>query len=252
VLKRCCGLLIGVQMCWGAAFALDSTQPDRIETRLRQPVQTYHLVADNLADGLMRVAEEFQIPMGIQWVNTPAAKSKLDRFWKDVTVRQILVSIANTQPNYEVTVSNGVVHVFSTTVTPNQNFLFIKIASFDAHHDVVGMAERKLRRLVQLATVPPTPGPAAGIGGSLAANVGEQKIDLRLSNTTAQDVLDALVLASPKKIWVVTFAEGSTPTATGFRRTLSFWNDSRPIPDDEQPVWSMFRWGERITRLASH
>jgi hypothetical protein len=88
------------------------------------------------------------------------------------------------------------------------------------------------------------PSKPVGFGGSLATNTGERSVSVNLSHVSAEDVLDALSIASDKKIWVVTFVEDSVPLG-GFRRTVTLWTDS-PVPAEEQPVWNMFHWGDHI------
>jgi hypothetical protein len=213
-------------------------------------VHDYDLAADGLVEGLARVASRFSIPMGITWVDTPA-KTPLTLHWNEVTVEQILETITQTQAGFEMRISNGVVHVSATTVPAEQNFLLVRVASFAVHHQVVQMAQRELRQQVQSQVAPPKAG-RGGIGGSLATHVGEPEIDVeKINDATVQDVLDALAIASTRKIWVVTFSDDRVPTATGFRRTLTLWNNY-PIPDDQQPLWDMFGWDESIpsARLA--
>ena len=51
---------------------------------------------------LVHVSNEFQIPMGIVWVNTPAARAEVAFAWRDATVREVIESIGKTQPGYQV------------------------------------------------------------------------------------------------------------------------------------------------------
>jgi len=66
-----------------------------------------------------------------------------------------------------------------------------------------------------------------------------------LKNVGVEDVLDALAVASARKIWIVTFSDDPTLTPTGFRRSLTLWNNF-PIPDNEQPIWDMLHWRDVI------
>jgi len=242
--KRAGLLLFLCQFLLLPPFASCSADSDALQSELGAPVHDYSLTAHNFAEGLIGVATQFHVPMGIEWLNTPAARTPLTLDLKDTTLREILDAITRTQPGYEVRVGNGVVHVFSLNIPSNQNFLHLKVKRFEAHHDVVDMAERRLRNLVQSNVGRPQLG-GGGRGGSLAANVGETTVDLQLEGVTVETVLDSLATASTKKIWVVTFVDSFIPTATGFRRTLTLWNKA-PLPDDEQPVWDMFHWGDPI------
>jgi len=205
----------------------------------------YRLVADNFAEGLIRVAQDLQIPAGIQWVDLPTARVKVDMSWRDATGKEIVEAIVRTQPGYDLAVRNGILHVFPVGVPADQNFLTVQVGSFAVHNQVVQVAARKLRALVQLTTAPPKAGMTGGIGGSLAVSTAEPKMSVSVENASAEDALDALVTHSEKKIWVVTFLDNAALTPSGFRRTRTLWNNS-PVPNDQEPVWDMFGWGERI------
>jgi hypothetical protein len=78
------------------------------------------------------------------------------------------------------------------------------------------------------------------------AGPGDSKVNLDLNNVTAAEVLDALALGSNRKVWVVAFADDPSLTTLppkGMRRTTSLWTDNL-VPDNIQPTWSFFRWGD--------
>jgi hypothetical protein len=238
-------LLLLASLLFVGHLASGATQPEELSSKLAAFVHDYHLTANNFLDGLTHVGSEFQVPMGIEWLNTSEARTSFNLHWNTATVEEIIETIAHTQPGYEVRVSDGVVHISPTEIPREQNFLFINIGSFEVHNGVVEMAEQRLRNTVKRTTIPAKPGPREGIGGSLATNVDSQPISVQLRDASVRDVLDSLARVSAKKIWVVTFVDSLALTATGFRRTLTLWNNS-PVPDDEQPVWNMFRWNDPV------
>jgi len=86
-----------------------------------------------------------------------------------------------------------------------------------------------------------SPNPKRGYGGSIFHSSSEPKLDLKFTNATVAEILDAIALGSDNKVWIVTFAEDLNPTRTGFRRSESF--DSKTIPPDAvQPEWDILRW----------
>ena len=225
--------LVLVWPCYG--------QSDDLDQKLGISVHGYTLSADCFADGLLQLADRFQIPMGIEWISSRSTRSKLAMGRTDGSVREIFQKVVETQPGYEMRISNGVVRVVATTVSPNENFLLIRIKSFNIRNELVESAQQKLRELVRASVILPKPG-GGGVAGSLTSNVGEPKIDVSITDATVGDVLDALATSSPTKVWVVTFAESAALTPTGFRRTESL-HGSVPVSDDEQPIWQTFRWG---------
>jgi hypothetical protein len=196
-----------------------------------------------MLEGLMRVSNDFKIPMGIAWVNTPSARTKAPSTWQNVTVLQIIVDLAKKErvADYRVRVENGVVHVSPTGLIPDRaNILNLKIRDFEVRNEYIEMASFKLHNTVT---------PPAFAGFSVGAT-GDSRVSVALKNATLGTVLDALIIASNRKIWIVTFADDPKLTPSGLRRTMSLFTDA-PIPDGEQPVWDLHRWGDPIPPLAS-
>jgi hypothetical protein len=221
-----------------------------LDTKLRTNVSSYQVQANNFVEALTRVASEFRIPMGIEWLDAPAARARLTLSWKDVTVKEVLQAIVKTQPGFKLVVRTGVVHVLSPDRVPDrENPLKLSINAFEVHNLPAEMASRQLHDTLKrtLSAQKPHQGfvRSGGVGGCGFSNSDDPKVSVALRNATVEDVLDALALASARKIWIVTFSDPRTLTASGYRRTLGLWNRS-PVPDDEQPVWDMLHWGDAI------
>jgi len=119
-------------------------------------------------------------------------RAELPFAWKGATVQEIIESIAQTQPGYRVQIRNGVVHVSPRALIPDrENFLKLKIEAFDVHNDYIELASWKLHTLV----TPIRGSYQISIGGT-----GDSKIDVELKDTTVENILDALVVASNRKI----------------------------------------------------
>jgi len=220
--------------------AVPATSID-LAARLNRRVTNYNLGVFNLVDALIRVSNDFQIPMGIVWVNTPAARTELPRAWKDATVREIIEDIAKTQPDYQVQVKHGVVHISQATlIADRENFLKQKIPAFELHDTLVEVASFKLHTLIT----------SQRYGQISIAGPGDSKVDLKLKNPTVEAILDALVLASNRKIWIVTFSDDTRLMPSGLRRTRSLFTDM-PMSDAEQPIWHLQRWGDPLPRVVA-
>jgi|SRR5579885_47686 hypothetical protein len=212
-----------------------SATGDDLALKLSKRVSNYNLGVSNLVEALIRVSNEFQIPMGIAWVNSPSARAEMPFAWKDATIEEIIHAIANTQPGYQAQVRNGVLHVSPTGLIPDaENFLKIKIDGFTVHDTYVEVASFKLHTLVT---------PIKGSRQISIAGPGDSRVTVELKDATVEEALDALSVASNRKIWVVTFADDATLSPRGLRRTGSLWS-RRATPDQEQPSWDLLRWGD--------
>jgi hypothetical protein len=202
---------------------------------------------DNFVDALLKVATQFQIPMGIEWSENASTAQKISESWTDADVQQVIQRLVNAQRGYEFEVKDGVVHVFPEWAkSSQQDFVNLKVQKFIVRNEVAAAATRQLRDLVKLTVSPPpqTGATAGGTAGSQLGTIEDREISLKLENLTVRDALDQIALVSDRKIWVVTFTEEPLLTPTGFRRTRSLWIDT--VPDNEQPVWNTLRWGDAI------
>ena len=145
--------------------------------------------------------------------------------------------MASSEPNYEVIVDNGVVHVATREIPVGQNFLFVKIPEFSAKGNANGVKFALWMRLNQLIS----PNPLRGYGPSIFSSTSEARLDLTFTNATVGKILDSVVVASDYKVWFVTFEDNLNPTPSGFRRSESLMSTT-PTPDEGQPVWDMFQW----------
>jgi hypothetical protein len=221
-----------------------------LSAKLRTTVHDYHLSARNFVEALTHVATEFRIPMGIEWVIAPSTKARINLSFKDATVEQVLQAIVKDQPGVKVVVERDIVHVFAPGLIPDrENPLKLNINEFEVHDVPAELASRRLHEVVTRTLLPPKPQQGfegrGGTGGSGFSNSDDPKISVSLRNATLEDVLDALALASARKIWVVTFLGSHALTPSGYRRTGGLWTN-RSAPDAEQPFWSLLHWGDKI------
>jgi hypothetical protein len=235
-------------------FLVDSysQRPGDLDVKLHTSVHNYQLQAGNLVEALTRVATDFNIPMGIEWVNTSSARVKINLSFKDATVEQVLNSIVSGQPSTKIVIKSGIIHVFMPGLVPDrENPLKLTINKFEVHDVPTEAASLQLHETVKRTLFSPKPqqGFRGGVAGSGASNLDDPKISVTLRNATVEDVLDALALASARKIWIVTFSDAPSLTSAGYRRTLGLWTNS-PAPDDDQPVWDMLHWGDGTPSAA--
>jgi len=236
MLARIAFTLFALQPVWNLPVVSASPAPGDLKTILSKHVDSYDLGSLSIVEALIHVSNDFQVPMGITWVNSPAGRIGLPFAWKNVTVQEIIETIAKTQPGYQVRVENGVVHVLQQGSIPDrENFLKMKIQAFEVHNEYIEMASFKLHKLI----VPPR------FAGFSVGATGDSRVDLDMKDVTVENILDALAVASNRKIWMVTFDSDPKLTPAGLRKTRSLFTET-PVPDKEQPVWHLQRWGDPL------
>jgi len=228
------------------ARARDAAQDT--QGKLRAEIPAYTLNASDFGHALIVFGSRFEIPMGIQWIRSKDTLKSVNLSWRNASVEQMLSTLVKSQAGYQFDVNDGVVHVFVVELkSSHQNFLNLNIEKFEIHNQVIELASHKLRDLVRLRIA--SPGAEAqrgkGFAYSQATNVGDPEFSLTLANVNVSQVLDGLIATSDRKIWVVSFTSENTAGVTGYRRTVTLWNNAN-IPDAEQPVWDLFRWSDEI------
>lgn len=212
--------------------------PESLSTKLSKRLTNYNLGTCNFVDALVQVSSEFQIPMGIAWIGTPAARAEVPFLWKEVTVREVIEAIAKQQPGYSVQVRNGVVHIAAPELIPErENFLNLRIKEFQVRNGYTDVAILRLQNLIT---------PAKYSGFSVGTDADEPRISLELRDSTVSDILDGLALASNRKIWIITFSTDPKPTSAGFRKTLALWDTLSPVAEKGEPALNLLHWGDRI------
>jgi hypothetical protein len=224
---------------------------EAINAKLQVNVLSYQLQANNFVEALARVASDFQIPMGIEWIDRPSARAKVSFAWENTTVGKVLQAVVKTQPGFEIVVGASTVHVFSPDLIPaSENPLKLHINLFEVHNVPVEYASRQLHSTVKRIMSPAKlPQGIGGVGGSGFSNIDDPKISMQVKNASVEDALNVLTQTSTRKVWVVTFSNNPDMTATGFRRTSTLWNTTR-IPDEDQPVWDLLHWSDKPTTVT--
>ena len=224
-----------------------SGQPESAElrARLNARVTQYSLSASGLADALARISEQFQLPMGLEWVRDKDGLQRLSRTWKDETARQVLRSVVEAYPGYAFRIEDGVVHVFRRGLLKDKhNFLNLKVPDFfEVRREVGGLTNQRPRSVVQNIVSPRNLPPGAGEGGSYATGTQENPLTVTLRGATIRQALEKLAAVSEHNIWIVTFSDTTQLTATGFRRTETLWHPAA-FPDRQQPMWDFLAWSE--------
>jgi hypothetical protein len=216
------------------------SQADDLTVKLNKRVSSYDIGALSIVGALLRVSNDFRVPMGIVWVDSPSARAERRFAWKDATVQEIIEAIAKTQPGYQVQVSRGVVHL-SPPIQDGQTFLKMKIREFNSRNEDIEVASFRLHTLIS-----PRKYGLISVGAT-----GDSRVTLEMKDATVEDILDALAVSSNRKIWIVTFIDNPKPLSTGLRKTGSLFTD-QPVPDEEQPTWHFMRWGDPVPPLVQN
>ncbi len=226
-------LLLLFSCCFFHFVSMAQSHAD-LARRLDQQVPQYSISGKNLLGTLIQISNDFQIPMGICWELNEHSDSEEQFSWKKATVRSMIEDIIKSQPGYKTEVSASIVHILAP-IPDRQNFLSLRIGNFSLQDEFVEMANYRLHDLA--GTFP------SGSRQISVAGPGDSRVTLDLTDATLGAALDAIVGASNRKLWVVTFSSDTHLGSRGFRKSLLLWNDRSKASHDE-PTWAFLRWGD--------
>jgi hypothetical protein len=198
------------------------------------------LQANSLIDALLKTASRFQLPLAVEWVQSPETLRAV-RFSENFTrATEAFAAVLSSYTDYAWRLENGVVHVFQKTMVNDPrnplNFIVSQVPDRfwtvrDADHFVfqsIGEAVRSTGPKVLSADSP---------AGS------EPRFHLAASNAPVREVLNQIISASKMKIWIATFPRDLPLTVKGFWETTPMY-DPRGVKPEDQPFWIFLRWGD--------
>lgn len=229
---------------WGGQAA-DQSLP----AKLAAVTSVYSLNAAGALDAVVKVAGDFRLPMGIEYIKAAGDTAPFTRSWRDTTPSAILQDIVKAYPQYQFEAGNGVVHVFPVTMKGNRaDVLNTRIGMFEVHDQFVSSAAYGdlAGRVLKIMEPPDPSGDNAVVGGSILIGLGDGRVTFRIEDATVRDVLDKLCLSSRLNIWVVAYPPEPSMTRGGFLKTISLLESGLRDDRDFIPSWEFLPWGSRV------
>ena len=227
---------------WGWQSA-DQTLQDK----LTAVTASYSVSNSDWLQALAKVAGDFQLPMGIEWIKVTGNPVPISLSWRDTTPLAILRDVVKAYPGYELDFGNGVVHVFPTAMKGDRaDVLNARLGTFEVRNQTIPMAAAStLASPVRDIMVPQDPNSRSHgtLSGSVIGNLNDERVTFRIENATVRDALDKLCLSADRKVWVVAYPPNPTKTHAGFLKMVSLFNDEVRADFSFVPTWSLMRWG---------
>ncbi|HXG63489.1 MAG TPA: hypothetical protein VNO70_00180 [Blastocatellia bacterium] len=157
-------------------------------------------------DQLIEVAQHYQIPMGIEWIEQPGTNAPLLPQKKPKTVRDLLAAILQQSPGYRMKAIDGVLHIYNQKfVTDQRNFLNLRIPEFRLDRANVFDANARLRLQIKMTLHPELY--ARGWNGGYTSPPGHtldvENITFSGRNLTVREILSKISAANGNTLWVV-------------------------------------------------
>jgi len=228
--KRVCALMI-------SAIALRLHAQDVTRDRT---VPTVSVKAHSFIGALIQVASQFELPLAVEWIQSPDALKPVDLTRNDINASGMFDAVVSAHPGYSWTFENGVVHVFQESIANDpRNPLNVRLDAIAERSWTLPDADNYLFGLVAPIVRHAAPKEIAGTPPSW----GEPQFSLASSRGPVHEILDRLITCSKMKIWIATFPEVRPLNSRGFWEVTPMY-DPKYVRPENQPFWILLRWGD--------
>jgi hypothetical protein len=190
------GLPLRARLAQGPAAAL--------EAKLRQRA-TFIPQDETLLEQLIKVAQQYRIPMGIELPKAVGAARTQLRFGGDATVQELLSAIVSQSPDLRLTVADGLVHVGSPAAASDpRNVLNLRLDKYCVKDRNIFQAEQALRLKIEMELHPDeySEGFISSYGYPHGHPLARKKLTLCRPDVAVREVLDGLAEANGNALWV--------------------------------------------------
>ncbi len=177
-----------------------AAQPSLFEQKLDKRIERFDTAGRTLIASLIDLAYEYELPMGIEYLDRDAASRPINVELRNESLRGILVALVQQLSEYRVGFSSGIVDVYAPKAREDtSNMLNKVIKSFNVSEVDTHRADMELSCTLARELTPPRP-----CAGSIGLGQwGPLKITVSFHNATAYEILNAIVSQNGKAIWTV-------------------------------------------------
>jgi hypothetical protein len=202
---RAIGVIAILHLCVAMTSAQDNAPakaPARLSLRnaLAAQVEKFDNQGKPLIETLLRIADKFHLPMGVEKVERQSLEEPIQVQFQSGTVSQLLNFCLKKSSGYRWTQDSGAILISGTVkdIPPDSLFNFT-IPEFKANHIDLDQASDRLGiTLIFLKEKP------SGLASSYLgdAKLSDVFISLEMRNATVRHILNRLVAAHGKAVWI--------------------------------------------------
>lgn len=177
-----------------------STQVLSFEGKLERRVEQFNTSGHSFVASVLELAYQYELPMGIEFMDRETATRPINLEFRDETVRRILLAIIRQAPEYHVSFSAGLVDIYSSKARDDPLNLFNRvikdfgISQLDTHDADLTLFCALGRELVP---------PSSCFGSVAIGQWGPLKVTVHLQNAKVYEILNAIAAQNGKAIWTV-------------------------------------------------
>ncbi len=183
-------LYVSVVGCAGQSAAIEPSQH----------IRSFQVTNCNLIDALLLLGQQEHIGIGIEYIDAPAFRRRVNLQLHDVTLAEVLNAITRPLGYSWSTVGNVLTITHSGAMVGKQNLLNTRIPRFKVPSMPIEEASCNLRIALYFALNPNS----TGIAGDCLFGGLDSRIDnIELKNATVRQILNTVVSQHGNGAWVV-------------------------------------------------
>jgi hypothetical protein len=234
------GLITATLLVGSVDFA--EVRSQSLQDQLDAPVPSYSLTAGSLVEALHKLATDFHLPMGVEWVRDADSLKPVTMSWSGARVPDLIARVVAEYPQYKVSTGESIVHVYHADVRNSfTDALSVRLGPIEIEDEALAAASGfRVRPRVRRALAPAPPvwgGEAASIASGPG---GDRRVNIKASNPTLREVLDVLTVSAGEVMWVVTYPPRG-PYEGRWMPTVTI--GGQPVSQEHQPLWMFVPWG---------
>ena len=186
-------------------LSVAQTRGQNLSAKLEQQTDFFPQPAPPV-EQLVEVAQQFEIPMAIEWLERSNAKPQSVVPLSGGSVLQLLQAILQQLPEHELVVEDRMLRVFSPAVVSHSfNFLNLRISSYQVTDESLLGAQAMLRTKINMILYPELykHGHAGGYGGASDSVFWVRNMSLSGRGSTIREILTKIAEANGNALWVV-------------------------------------------------
>jgi len=188
-----------------AVWSVPHTSSQTLISKLER--QTEFLPQSALpVEQLIEVAQQFKIPMAIEWLERSNAKPQTVVTFSGGSVLQLLNAILQESSEHQLVVEDRMLRVFSQAVVSHPfNFLNLHISRYQVTDESLLGAQAMLRTKINMMLYPELykHGYGGGYGGAADSGFWVRNISFSGQDLTIREILMKIAEANGNAVWVV-------------------------------------------------
>jgi len=224
------------------SLAVADLESQDLQGRLDATVDEYTLAAPSLLHALHKLATDFRLPMGVEWVRDRRSLTPVRLSWRAARVSEIVAQVVAAYPNYRTSTSGTIVHVSLDGLgNVPADPLSVRLGAIDIRNERLSVASGLRIRSRAAQALRPTLS-VRGEASSVASGPGgDRRVNITSADPTLRDALDALAVSAGGVIWVVTYPPRGESPAGRWNQTVTLGGHA--VAAQFEPHWVFLPWG---------